>query len=92
MATRVVTAHVPGDLAKKLDGLAELMDRPRGWLVKEAIATYIALEEQRHAQTLEALAEVDEGETVDHADIEAWASKLSTPAKKRRKTSAPDRS
>lgn len=86
MNTRVVTAHVPNDLAKRLDGLAARLDRPRGWVVKEAIAAYVALEQARHEQTLEALAEVDNGETVDHADIEAWAAGLGKPAKLKRST------
>ena len=77
MTTRVVTAHVPKDLAQKLDGLAERLDRPRGWLVKEALAQYISLEDERYRQTQEALAEVDSGKTVDHIDVEAWAAQLS---------------
>jgi predicted transcriptional regulator len=74
MDSRVVTAHLPADLAKKLDGLAERLDRPRGWIVKEAIASFISLEEKRFQLTLEALADVDSKRTVDHAEIEAWAS------------------
>ena len=85
MTTRVVTAHVPKDLAQKLDGLAERLDRPRGWLVKEALAHYISLEDERHRQTQEALAEVDSGKTVDHIDVEAWAAKLSIAKRKRRR-------
>lgn len=30
MDTRVVTSHLPADLAEKLDGLAERLDRPKG--------------------------------------------------------------
>jgi predicted transcriptional regulator len=77
MDTRVVTAHLPADLAKKLDGLAERLDRPRGWIVKEAIASFISLEEKRFRLTLEALADVDSKRTVDHVEIEAWAEGLS---------------
>lgn len=85
MATRVVTAHVPKELAVKLDSLAQRLDRPRGWLVKEALAHYIGLEDERHRQTLEALAEVDSGKTVEHADVEAWAAQLGNPKPKRRR-------
>jgi predicted transcriptional regulator len=69
MDTRVVTAHLPEALAKKLDGLAERLDRPKGWIVKEAIASFIALEEQRHRLTLEALADVDAGRMLDHTEV-----------------------
>src|SRR5712691_6815013 len=61
METRVVTSHLPADLAEKLDGLAERLDRPRGWIVKEAISSYVALEEERRRLTLEALADVKAG-------------------------------
>jgi predicted transcriptional regulator len=64
-----VTAHVPSDLAKRLDELAARLDRPRAWVVKEAIAAYVTVEQRRHGLTLEALAEVDQEKTVDQADI-----------------------
>ena len=48
MATRVVTAHLPQELAEKLDGLADQLDRPRGWLVKEAVEAYVGLDSYRH--------------------------------------------
>jgi len=85
MDSRVVTAHLPAELAEKLDGLAERLDRPKGWIVKEAVASYVALEEKRHRLTLEALADVDAKRTVDHAEIEAWASGLDKPKRARRR-------
>ena len=85
MNTRVVTAHLPTDLAKKLDGLAERLDRPKGWIVKEAIASFISLDEKRTQLTLEALDDVDSKRTVDHAQIEAWAQGLSKPKRRARR-------
>ena len=71
MDTRVVTAHLPADLARKLDGLAERLDRPKGWIVKEAIASFISLEEKRFRLTIEALGDVDAKRTIDHIAVEA---------------------
>jgi predicted transcriptional regulator len=85
METRVVTAHVPSELAEKLDGLAERLDRPRGWIVKEAIASYIALEEKRHRLTLEAMADVDAGRTLDHEEVERWVLQLGPQPKRSRR-------
>jgi predicted transcriptional regulator len=85
MDTRVVTSHLPADLAQKLDGLAERLDRPKGWIVKEAVACYVALEEERHRMTLEALADVDAKRTIEHAAIEAWAGRLAKPGRARRR-------
>jgi predicted transcriptional regulator len=83
MDTRVVTAHLPTELAEKLDDLAERLDRPKGWVVKEAVASFVALEEKRHRLTLEALADVDRKRTLDHAEVEAWAAGLGKPKPKR---------
>lgn len=83
METRVVTSHLPVGLAEKLDGLAERLDRPRGWIVKEAIACYVALEEERRRMTLEALADVKAGRTHEQVEIEAWVGSLGTPKRKK---------
>ena len=85
MDTRVVTAHLPADLAEKLDDIAERLDRPKGWIVKDAIALYVALEEKRHRSTLEALADVDAGRTLEHAEVELWANALDKPKRRGRR-------
>lgn len=85
MATRVVTAHLPVELAKQLDGLADRLDRPRGWLVKEAIEAYVGLAEERQRETLAALDEVEKGRVVEHGEVETWASALPTSRRGRKR-------
>jgi predicted transcriptional regulator len=85
MTTRVVTAHLPEELAKKLDGLADRLDRPRGWLVKEAVEAYVGLAEERRRETLEALRDVDAGRVVEHGEVEAWAAALKTGRRARQR-------
>ena len=79
MSTRVVTAHIPSDLAEQVDQLAARLDRPKGWVVKQALASWVALEAKRHQFTLEGLADVDAGRLVDHASVDAWAKSLDKP-------------
>ena len=76
--TRVLTAHVPTLLANKVDHIAARLDRSRGWVVKQALAAWVDQEEERQRLTLEALAEVDAGRTVDQGEVDAWAQSLST--------------
>lgn len=85
MATRVVTAHLPVELARKLDGLAGRMDRPRGWLVKDAVEAYVALVEERQRETQAALDEVKAGRVVEHAEVEAWAAGLAKRRQRRKR-------
>lgn len=85
MTTRVVTAHLPADLARKLDGLAGQLDRPRGWLVKEAVEAYVALAEERQRETQAALEEVTAGRVVEHAEVEGWVVGLEAPRRRRKR-------
>ncbi len=76
MQTRTVTAHIPVELAQQIDDAAERLERPRGWIVKQALMNWVSLEERRHQMILEALKEVDEGKFVEHEAIEKWAAGL----------------
>jgi predicted transcriptional regulator len=78
MTTRVVTAHIPLDLAQKVDDVAARLERSRGWVMKQALAAWVDLEEARHRMTLEALADVDAGRVIDQDAVQAWADSLST--------------
>lgn len=78
--TRVLTAHVPIPLAEKVDQLAERLERSRGWIMKQALSSWIAQEEERDRLTQEALADVDAGSVIDHQAVQAWADSLSTDA------------
>ena len=76
METKVLTAHVPLTLANKVDKLALRLERSRGWIVKQALAAWIDQEEERRRLTLEALADVDAGNVVEHQAVELWAQNL----------------
>ncbi|ANK88877.1 MULTISPECIES: CopG family ribbon-helix-helix protein [Rhizobium] len=76
METKVLTAHVPLPLAQKVDQLASRLERSRGWIVKQALTAWIDQEEERRRLTLEALADVDSGNVVDHQSVQAWADSL----------------
>jgi predicted transcriptional regulator len=79
MQTKVIAAHIPLDLAEKLDALARRLRRPRGWIVKKALATWVEEEELRDRLTREAMAEVDQGLLVGDAEVKAWADALGGP-------------
>ena len=76
METKVFTAHVPLLLAEKVDQVAARLERSRGWVVKQALSAWIEQEEERRRLTLEAMADVDEGNVVDHQAVLAWVNSL----------------
>ena len=85
MHARSINARLPAVLAEKLDKLAERLDRPRDWIVKQAVASFVAREKKRHQLTRAALADADAKRTMDHAGIEAWAERLGKPKRPRRR-------
>ena len=78
MATKVLTAHVPLQLADKVDQMASRLERSRGWIVKQALSAWLAQEEERDRLTQEAMADVEAGLVIDHQAVLAWAESLST--------------
>lgn len=83
--TRVITAHVPEELASKVDDIAEKMDRSKAWIVKQALNQYVEEEQAKYEMTLEAIKSVEEGNFVRHEDMKKWAEGLyntKTPKKK----------
>ena len=71
----VITAKLPGELAVRLDAVAERIDRSKSWIVREALGQWLAEEQRRYELTLEALKSVDEGRTIPHEEVLAWLRK-----------------
>lgn len=67
---RVVTAKLPDDLVSQLDEIADRIDRSKSWIVREAVAEWLAEEQRRHELTLEALKSVDEGRSFTQEEVE----------------------
>jgi len=76
--TKVMTAHIPLQMAEKIDQVAERLERSRGWIMKQALSAWIDQEEERSRLTREALADVDSGLVIDHQSVQAWAGSLDT--------------
>jgi predicted transcriptional regulator len=77
MRTRVLTVHIPLPLAQKVEKLAGRLGRSRGWIVNQALASWLEREEAQYRLTLEALADVDVGRVTDHQAVQTWADGLS---------------
>lgn len=84
MQTRVLTAHVPLPLAKRVDQAATRLDRSRGWVVQKALAEWLSREEERRRLTLEALEDVDSRRLLDQQELEAWADTLGAGRSRKR--------
>ncbi|ECC8259774.1 ribbon-helix-helix protein, CopG family [Salmonella enterica] len=76
--TRVLTAHIPLQMADRVDEMAERLERSRGWIMRQALSAWLAQEDERDRLTRETLAEVEAGQVIDHQSVQAWAESLDT--------------
>ena len=67
---RVVTANIPEELAMQMDQVGARIDRSKSWIVREAVADWLAEEQRRFEMTLEAMKSVDEGRTLTQEEVE----------------------
>jgi predicted transcriptional regulator len=58
---RVTSVRLDDDLAARLDQLAASLDRPRAWLIEQAITRYVEEESWQVAAVEEAFAEYQAG-------------------------------
>ncbi|MDO9236261.1 MAG: CopG family transcriptional regulator [Aquabacterium sp.] len=54
------------------------MERPRGWVIKQALAAYVDREAERYRMTMAALGDVDAKNGLSHQEVTAWAASLSS--------------
>jgi len=67
---RVITANLPGELVSKLDEIASRLERSKSWIVRQALAEWLAEEERRHVLTLDAMKDIDEGRFLTQKEVE----------------------
>jgi metal-responsive CopG/Arc/MetJ family transcriptional regulator len=43
--TKVTSIRLPDELVDRLDRIARSLDRPRGWVIRQALSSYLQLQE-----------------------------------------------
>lgn len=70
--TSLVTVRVSNAVAKRLEKLAEAMDRSKSYLAAEAIEEYLDIHEWHIKAIKEGIAAVDRGETVPYEEVKKY--------------------
>ena len=66
---KTVSFRADSDKIEALDSLAAAQDRPRSYLINEAITNYIELHAYQDALVRRGMKELQEGRVVSHADV-----------------------
>jgi predicted transcriptional regulator len=70
-----LTAQVTDDFAAEIDSIAAELERPRAWVVEDALREYVErhrLELERWRQTEQAIQAAERGEVVPAEEVFAW--------------------
>jgi predicted transcriptional regulator len=71
MSLKATSVRLDDKTLARVGQMAEAMDRPRAWLMAEAIKQYVALEEWFIREVEQGVKSADEGRLVSHSDIKA---------------------
>jgi predicted transcriptional regulator len=74
-----VSVRLQSELNDQVGAIAEALDRPKSWVIEQAIKDYVALEEWRQAAIAEGIAAADAGRVVAHEDVAAWVRSWDEP-------------
>jgi predicted transcriptional regulator len=76
MALKATSVRLDDETLTRVGQMAEAMDRPRAWLMAEAIKQYVAREEWFINEVEKGVKAPDEGRLIDHKDVKAkWEAK-----------------
>ena len=66
------TIRLTPELDKQVGKIAEAMDRPKSWVIEQAVKDFVAVQEWHLAAIEEGLRDGDAGRVVPHDDVAAW--------------------
>jgi predicted transcriptional regulator len=70
--TMPISIRLPRSLNKKLTEYAATEDRPKSWLIEQAVHDFVALREWQIAAIQEGIRQADAGMLIPHEKVVAW--------------------
>ena len=69
MAAKATSIRIDEKKLRRLDRLAQAMDRPRSWVVGQAIDSYLDHDDWFTQEVKRGIAEADRGKLIPHGDV-----------------------
>lgn len=74
-----VSIRLESDLNEKLAAVASRLDRPKSWVIQQALKEFVDLQLWQIAAIEEGLRDADAGRLVKHEDVAAWVESWGRP-------------
>jgi len=69
MPLKTITFRLPEDKLQALDSVAEVQQRDRSFVINEAVAQYLSLNDYHRTLIAEGMQQDDAGEVIDHQTL-----------------------
>jgi predicted transcriptional regulator len=70
--TAPVSVRLAPELNDQVTAIAEALDRPKSWVIEQAVRDFVAVQEWHLAAIDEGIKEADAGLLIPHEDVVAW--------------------
>jgi len=77
--TLPVSVRLPSELNDQIASIATSLDRPKSWVIEQAVIDYVAVHAWQLAAIDEAIAAADAGRVVPHDQVVAWVRSWDSP-------------
>jgi predicted transcriptional regulator len=77
--TLPVTVRLPLELNQQVADIAQALDRPKSWVIEQAIKDFVAVQAWHLAAIDEGIRAANAGQVVAHDDVAAWVRSWGKP-------------
>jgi predicted transcriptional regulator len=77
--TAPVSVRLDADLNDRVAAIATALDRPKSWVIEQAVQDFVAVQEWQLAAIDEGIKAADAGRVVAHEDVIAWVRSWGLP-------------
>ncbi|WP_158537286.1 CopG family ribbon-helix-helix protein [Humitalea rosea] len=77
-----VSVRLTPTLNEQVGALAAALDRPKSWIIEQAVEDYVALQTWHLAAIDEGIKAAEDGRVASHEDVEAWVRSWGSPAER----------
>ena len=74
-----VSVRLTPELNKQVSDIAAALDRPKSWVIEQAIKDFVAVQAWHVAAIDEGIEDADAGRIVSHDDVAAWVRSWGKP-------------
>jgi predicted transcriptional regulator len=74
-----ISVRLDADLNDRVTAIAAALDRSKSWVIEQAVADFVAVQEWQLAAIDEGIKAADTGQVVAHEEVVAWVRSWGSP-------------